>query len=1240
MKACIRLFSILSLLCSFALPGLAQTSFTSLRGTVTDATGAVVPNAEVKLTNKATDVADTRTTDEHGFYQFVQLRPGSYVIATTASGFQQMTKEADLLVNQPATINFSLGVGAATEIVNVSAEAQTLNTTDASLGSAMNNQYIQSVPTEGRNVPDLLSVQPGVLYLGRQVNQDTDSRTGAVAGARSDQGNVVLDGIDNNDQVNGYAFTGVLRSTQDSTQEFRVTTANSNADSGRSSGAQVSMVTKSGTNSLHGSLYEYYRPPMTAANDWFNKQAQIASGEPNVAGKVLRNTFGGSVGGPVLRDKLFYFFNYEGQRTAENKQITRTVPTAAYRAGNISYEAADGSVQTLNSSQLTTLDAACADNGVCPWGPGPNPNVLSYFSQFPVNNGFNAGDGYNTGSYTFSSPAPATLNTSILKLDYNLSDRHRIWVRGNLQKDVTSGEEQFPGQPASYSIRDNTKGLAGGYTWTVTSNLVNDLRYGYVRQGYGNRGIGNGSYVDFRFLSTTTAETRSSIVNVPVHNIVDNLSWTKGNHTVQVGGNWRMITNNRNTDANSFDSVSSNPYWLNASPPSPADNLGLPDVSDGFANSWLTAYANLVGTVPQITRVYNYNVDKGGQSASLLSQGAFISRSFRTNEFEYYLQDSWHVKSNLTITYGLRHTILQTPYEMNGQQVAPTIDTNAWYKQRQAAAQTGAVYEPLLAFSPNGKINNRPAYWPKQKFNIAPRLSIAYAPDDKTSIRVGAGMYFDHYGQGIVNAFDQQGSFGLSTSLTNPAGNYGPESAPRFTGRQNFPDISAGTAPANPATFPYAPAADAFLITWGIDNHLKTPYSEVFDLSVQRQLPAGFTLETAYVGRLGRHLLQQLDLTQPVDYVDPKGGGDYYTAAAQISKLVDQNGGDANASVPTIPYFENVFPELAQNGMSATQFIYTNEWAPNRYTYGATTALADIDYYCIYTNNVCPNGSRFWQPQFSSLYAFTSGGMSYYNAAQIVVRHPMRNGIQFDFNYTFSKSIDMGSDAERSSAESSNMAFSEILNTWHPERNRAVSDFDTRHLISWNWVYQLPFGRGQKILGSSNRLVNALVGGWQMAGLGRWSSALPFSVFEPGWTTDWEFSSYGVRNSKSGAKVHKHFDSNGSPQVFADAKFINDGVKSADGPIRLPYPGEAGDRNVFRGDGFFEIDSSLAKNWKLWRESTLRFAWEGFNISNSVRFDTNPNTSLGSTLTSGNLGVYSAILTRPRVQQFSLRIDF
>ncbi len=1222
--------------CTSTVSAYAQASSTSLRGTVSDSSGAVVPGATILLRNPATGFSAAQTSDSQGRYTFAQLSPGTYTVSVTAQGFAASERKAELLVSQPATIDVALGVVASQENVNVSAETQTLNATDASIGNAMNNQFIQAVPTEGRNVPDLLSVQPGVLYLGRNVNQNTDSRSGAVAGARSDQGNITLDGIDDNDQINGYAFTGVLRSTQDSTEEFRVTTSNSTADQGRSSGAQVSLVTKSGTNNFHGAAYEYYRPPFAAANDWFYKQAELQNGQPNIASKLLRNTFGGSLGGPVLKDRLFFFFNYEGQRTAENLVTTQTVPTASYRAGNLTYADANGGTTTLNPNQLAALDAPCTANGVCPWGPGADPNVLNYFNQYPLNTSFNQGDGFNTGAYTFSSPAPATLNTSILKVDYVLNDRNRFFVRGNLQKDLTAGTEQFPGQPASYTIEDNTKGIAAGYTWAATSSLVNDLRYGYIRQGYSNRGLGNANYVDFRFLTQFNAETRTTIVNVPVHNIVDNLSWSKGSHTVQLGGNWRFVTNNRGTNANSFNAASSNPYWLSDEPDPSTLGGGVPAVSNGFSNSFLIAYANLVGTVPQLTNVYNYTVNNTA-SGSLLGQGAFIGRSFRTNEFEYYLADTWRVTPKLTLTYGIRHTLLQTPYERNGQQVAPTIDTDAWYRGRETAALAGQVYEPLLQFVPNGKANGQPGYWPKQKLNLAPRISVAYAPDTKTTLRAGFGLYFDHYGQGVVNTFDQEGSFGISNSFTNPASNYGNETAPRFTGKSNLPAINSGASPGNPITFPFAPSTAGFLITEGIDNKLKTPYSEVIDASVQRQLPGGLTLETDYIGRLGRHLLQQLDLTQPVDFVDTQGGGDYFSAGAALSRQVDAHGGNPNAQVAAIPYFEHVFSNLVTNGESKTQFIYRNEWSKYRYGSGETTALADLDYYNVY-GQLSPT-PRFFQSQFSSLNALASIGMSYYNAAQVIVRHPSSHGLQYDFNYTFSKSIDFGSDAERSAPLSgATGTFSTIENTWNPSLNRAVSDFDTRHLISWDWVYGLPFGRGLQYGSGINRWEDAALGGWQFAGLGRWSSGLPFSVTEPGYTTDWEFAAFGVRNGN--VPLHKHLDVNGTPQVFADPAAINSGVRSVSGPMRLPYPGEAGDRNVFRGDGFFEVDASLSKSWALYRESRLRASWETFNSTNSVRFDTNPNTSLGTQLTSGALGKYSAVLNRPRVQQFSLRVDF
>jgi len=1210
----------------------------------------LVPGAKVTLTNNATGTTMSAIANSAGTYVFTQIAPAKYTIVVTAGGFGDQTKVAELLVNQPATVDFTLTIQSNTVTVDVSASAQTLNTADASLGNSADNAEIQSLPSETRNVPDLLSLQPGVLYLPPPSNGGGDSRSGSVNGGRSDQGNVTIDGVDDNDQVGGIAFTGVLRQTQDSIEEFRVTTGGSNADEGRSSGAQVSMVTKSGTNQFHGALYEYHRPTFTVANDWFNKQAQFNTKRANIPGKLIRNIFGGDVGGPIFKDKLFFFGNYEGARQAENAQVNQTVPTATYQQGELVYpgDAPDGSVvlQTLSAAQVTQLDAGCqiCNTSAYPFGPGPNPNALAYFNSMPAANGSTLGDSYNTGSYSFSSPHPIRLNTTIARIDFVPSGSHRIFVRGNLQKDITDATEQFPGQGPSIVHEDNSKGFTVGDTWTITPRIVNDVRYGYVRQAFSDRGVGKGDYVSFRFISTATAQTRTTITSVPVNNVVDNLSWSKGNHTFQLGGNWRLVHQNHSTDANSFNGATSNPYWLGGNPPQPSGAPGQYPVDGGFGNSYEIAFANLVGTVPSLTNVYNYKITSAA-GGSLLSDGAFVDRHFKSNEFEWYVQDAWRIQPNLTITFGLRHTILQTPYETSGQEVAPTIDTHSWYLKREAAAQAGQVYEPDLYFAPAGPYYGKPGFWPKSKNNFAPRLAIAYSPDTKTSIRLGAGIYYDHYGEALVNTFDQNGSYGVSTAVTNPAGNYGIEgnakhpASPRFTGRTTLPPINNGTAPQT-TTFPYPAPLGNFAITWGLDSKIKTPYSEAFDLSVQREMPGGFTVEAAYVGRLGKHLLQQLDLAEPVDYVDPSGGGDYYAAGTQLSKLVDAHGGDPTASVPAIKYFEDVFPFMAgvdRPGESATQAIYTNEWAPYRGQYGATTALADIDFYCGYG---CPEGyqSKFWQDQFSSLYALSSIGMSYYNAGQLTLRHPMSHGLQMDFSYTWSNSIDMGSDTERSNEFGTNASntgsFSAILNTWKPYLNRGPSDFDTRHLITADWVYNMPFGRGKAVMGGANRVVDAIAGGWDWSGITRWSSGLPFSFFEPGWTTDWQIESFGVVTGK--VKMRRHFDAHGNPQFFDNPAAINSGIATG-GPVRLPYPGEAGQRNNFRGDGYFNVDSGLSKTWKLGDFGGLKFAWEVYNVTNTVRFDP---ASIGAGLTGGNIGVASTLLTVPRRMQFSLRYDF
>ena len=1224
----------------------AQTATTSLRGVVKDPSGALVPGAKVTLVDKANGKTLSATSNNAGFYAFTQIPPARYTITVSANGFSDQSKTAELLVSQPATVEFTLSVQASSVTVDVSAVAQTLNTTDATLGDSVGNVTIESLPMEGRDPVSLLTLQPGVLYLGNpEENNTSDSRSGSVSGGRSDQGNVTLDGMDDNDQIAGTAFTGVLRATLDSTEEFRVTTSNGTADSGRSSGAQVSIVTKSGTNKFHGALYEYYRPTNTVANQWFNKYTQLSLGEPNVPQKYVMNTFGGSLGGPIKKDKLFFFVNYEGQRRAIDDIVTRTFPTKQFYSGSLGYQDNGGSTHWLDSSQVTAIDQTNDPaNYQYPCDPtigcGPNANVLAYFQPLAAKGYYGtaptAGDGVNNAGYIFASPAPSTLNTSIAKIDYNIGSKQHIFFRGNLQKDTSAGDENAPGQPSAYTHVDNTKGLAFGHTWTPTSNIVNDLRYGFIRQGYSTRGVGSGKgdWVNFRFLSQPASHALSTIVNVPVHNITDNVTWTKGAHTLGFGGNWRGIENNRGTDSNSYSGASTNPYWLAGFPNYPSD------LGDGFSNSYQIAFDTLVGTVPSTTQQYNYSVTSPN-SGTLFADGAFINRHFKANEFEYFLQDAWRITPTLTVTYGVRHSLLQAPYETKGQQIAPTIDTRQWFLKRGAAAAKGQVFEDPLEFMPSGKANHRPGYWAKQKENLAPRLSLVYAPNAKTSIRVGGGMYYDHFGQGIVNSFDQEGSFGLSSSVNSPAGNYSVQNTPRFSGPHVVPPLAGCPNSAATIKYPFTPSTQSgcdFAITWGIDNQLKTPYAYSLDLSLQRELPAGFVVEANYVGRLGRHLLEQLDLAEPVNLNDPKGGGDYFHAGAALSKISDSNGGDPSATVQPIPYFEDVFPQMKgvdYVGESATQAIYSDEWAPYRYDYGETTSLSDIDFYCYYG---CPNGTQFWQSQFSSLYAWSSIGTSSYHAMQLTLRHPSSHGLTTDLNYTFSKSIDMGSGAERSNEFSTDsFGGSAIQNSWNPKLNKGVSDFDTRHLITVDWVYALPVGRGKSVLGGANRIVDALIGDWQFSGLSRWASGLPFSVYEPGWSTNWQQEGFGVVTAP--VKISRHIV-NGVPQVFAgtSASTINNGVTTGT-PIRLPYPGEAGQRNNFRGDGYFDIDSSLAKTWTLHDTVKLKFAGEVYNVGNNIRFDDSP-ANLNGGLTSGTFGAYGGMLTTYRRMQFGLRLDF
>jgi len=1267
----------------------SQTGLTSLRGAVTDSSGAILAGAEVRLEEPTTGFHAIQSTDQSGAYEFPQIPPGKYTITVTKAGFGNQAKSAELLVSQPATINFALSVQTITETIEVSDVAQTLNTTDATIGNAVSNSTIVALPIEGRNVPDLLSLQPGVVYLNSRVtNPDEDSRSGAVNGARSDQGNITLDGVDDNDQRQGYAFTGALRSTLDSVEEFRVSTTNSNADSGRSSGAQVTLVTKSGTNTVHGSLYEYNRSNFGHANNWFNKAAEIAAGLPNKPGQLIRNTFGGTIGGPIKKDKIFFFINYEGQKTQENQQQSLTVPTASFVAGNVSYNCAGSTgcpasgVETLTPAQIASMDPHCTTT--CPWGAGDDPNALATFSAYPGPNS-PGGDGLNTGGFSWSAPDPARLNTYIAKFDYQLNDHQHLFVRGNLQGDRSSSAPEFPGNPPSASVVDTAKGIAIGHTWTISSTLINNFRYGYIRQALNNVGAGNNSFSDFAGLSPLTAENNTTILDVPVHNFIDDFTWVKGKHTLQFGANFRLIHNNTASNNVSFGSASTGAANISQAAIAGTGQsfdpgaFGFPAVSGSFSTSYDNAITSIAGLLSTINVHNNYQVTNS-TTASLLNTGATIPRDFKANEFEWYVQDSWRVKPNLTVTAGLRHTLLQTPYEVHGQQVAPTIDLHQWFVNRAIAAAQGLGNQPEFAFAPSGQSRGGNAYWNMNKLNFAPRFAVAYSPNPKTSIRTGLGIYYDHFGQGIVDGFSQFGSFGLTSTQAAPSNIFTPDDAPRYTGRTIVPALPGG-APQQTVTYPLFPPDDPNTTGFtfnsnGIDGQIKTPYSMGADFSVQRQIDKGWTVEADYVGRFGRHLLQQRDLAAATDLVDPKSRMDYYTAATLISKFALANGEDPSASISPIAYFENLFPTAAAGGFSATQNIYTGGSATNSIGSGFSWANRPgrevgapfrLGLICSSLANggvtpACPTSLGglgtpvpYWDPQFSSLFAWSSLGTSSYNAGQLVLRHPMSHGLQVDFSYTFSKSLDLGSDAERTNSQgttstvtpvgqSVSTVLSYIANPWNPGLNRAPSDFDLRHVITADWVYEVPFGKGKRFAGGSGTWLDATIGDWQLSGLTRWTSGFPFSAIDSrGFTQNFLFESNMVQTGPVSSGV---FMIGGAPYAFPNPSAVVAGVQitpdvpAALTPMRFPYPGEAGSRNNFRGPGYFGIDMGLAKSWKVGERMNLKFAWEVFNMTNSVRFDTNTNTSLDNGSDDGSFGLYRATLTVERVQQFSLRFGF
>jgi len=1332
------LFFIFSISLVFGAMGIsAQMGTTSLHGSVLDKSRGAVGGAKVTLVNPAQGLERDATTPPNGEFEFLALPPGTYVLTVEKDGFNKYEqKDLQLLVNVPNTVNVFLQVGSLSTQVEVSALAETINTTDASLGAAFGENQVKQLPLESRNVPDLLSLQAGVVYTGDRPDINTlhDTRSGSVNGSHSDQSNVTVDGVPVNDK-GSYSFTSVLPVTLDSVQEFRVTTSNYGADEGVSSAAQVALVTKSGTNDYHGSAYEYNRNAAFSANDYFIKAAQLQSNSANKPPQLNRNIFGGSVGGPIKKDRLFLFLNYEGYRDAEAVSAVRTVPTAAMRDGVIQYLCplkSDGTLDTttcpgntvsgltsgssytapagyfaLSPAKIAQIDTLVPGN---PAKPGPNPAVLTYmkntYGPFAVNDQ-TTGDLLNTAGYRFRAPTHTTKNWYIAKLDYNITSdsKHRLSVSGALANENNAGAPFLPGGPPEHDIVNYNKGLIAGYSAVITSALVNNLRYGFIRQSLGNIGDSNKPW---NYLSAfDQGVTYSSSFQRPVHNLTDDLSWIHGRHTLQVGYQLAFLRNPETNSNNSFSSGYANQNWFlnsglsttSASPLNPGNYpTQFPAVDNSFQSNYDTAMTSLLGMITLGNAVYNY----GRDGKPLTPPGAPVSRHFAENSYEMYVQDIWKVTPNFTVTAGLRYSLFSPPWETRGLEVTPTVSLNTWFNERQTGMLQGQPTNLLapISFNWSGPANGKTGYYGWDYHNFGPRLAFAWSPGyssgllgaifggkGKSSIRAGFGIVYDRVGESLVDTFDQNGSFGLASVLGNPSNVEQSTFAARLTDMNVVPPSDYAT-PSNPilepdtgSSFPKTFPAGTGAITWGIDDKLKTPYSYTIDLAVSRELRSGFSLDVAYVGRLSHRLLAQDDLALPLDIYDKKAGIDYFNAEIALAKAfrpllkANQNNATIGFDPSTLPanvqqfWRDQIQPMVNGipyriSGCTGTDnsgnpvVMSTNDPIVFAFDTFCSTHFNDsLGLYKIDYNGMPgfdatqPNGISsqnyyfaggqysYYSSQFSSLYAWRSMAPANYHALQVSLHHRMSYGFQFDLNYTYSKSIDISSNAERAEPGSNASLLepnSNIINAWNPQSQRGVSSYDLTHQFNANWIFELPFGRGRWIAHDSSRLADAFIGGWQLSGLFRLTSGFPISVDNGTSNYPTNFELEGNANQIAPVHTGVYFNT-GRPNIFSNGPAA---ISSFD----YAYAGQAGQRDIIRGDGFFGLDLGLAKRWSMpWSEKqSLQFRWEVFNVPNSVRFDVQAGLLSGALGmgSGGSFGNYGGLLTNPRIMQFALRYEF
>ena len=1231
--------SLLALLLSLvlAMPAFAQTATTtSISGLVTDPQGAIVSGATVTLRDQSTNQERIVKTNDEGKYVFANLVAGVYDLSISAAGFKKASitdLKAD--VTKALTQDVKLEAGGVTEEVTVAAGSEALlQKQDSSLGNTFENKRVALLPNITRDATRLLSLQPGT------------TPTGEITGARADQSTFSLDGIDVSDNVIGQTFRTVIPTPTEAIEEFRVTVANPNATFGRSSGAQAVFVTKRGGNSFHGSAYEYFQNDKLNANSWTNNRL----GLPRA---ILRdNRFGGTVSGPIFKDKTFFFLLYEGRRNAGASTVSRVVPLPSLKQGLLRFRDASGTVQTVNPR---TFD---------PRNLGANPLILSVLALYPDANDFTLGDSLNTAGFTGNLPTSLRGDQGLLRLDHSFSDKWKFDGSFNAfrQLQTTTTQVDIVNRKGTSVSPSRPRSLSVGLTGILSQRMTNEVRFGWVHDQlvFGrispfpqvqnlNIAVDLASTLLDEPIDVDTQRARQQARTINVYQYIDNFTYSKNTHTIQAGFNVRHITSFDFRDDKVIGSITTPVAQLGSATFNQIPSAQRPSfIQAADVSRYNQLYAALLGEVENIT----YLATRNGQLEPNAPGTGLFTRS-KLNAFEVYAADNWRITPSLNISYGLLYSWQVPPTEEQGKQTVvinrdtgELINSRSYLQQKLAASLQGDIFSPVLAYIPINESGLDHPFDTDYK-NFSPRISAAWTPsfeggflkklfgDKKTVLRGGYSLLFDRVNTVQTITIPTLGVGFAQTLQTGTTLN---------GSGQPFRAGVDGTLPVPPPTGAKSPIVPGVggvpneVLSFVDNPFIKVPRNHTVDVTLQRELPGRIILEMGFVGRYGRDLYYSVNLNQvPYLFKDKKSGQTFAQAFDAVATQL--RNGVAVASVTPQPWFENLLVNLAPVSGSRTVALAGRQTA-NIINGNLSNLFPSLNAF---------SGLQFVNPQATELFYRDSIGRSNYNGLTITVRKQFSSGLTFDANYTLSRSLDQLGAVQNSAGL--------LPNSFDLDAEYGPSPFDITHIFNSNFVYELPFGRGQRFASKTHSLVNGFISGWYTAGILRTASGFPLTIVQG--SQVWGGSQLLGNNSgaigiagnadfntsvNAGVKGSGGIGTAGDPanrgsglNIFSNPQAVFNSVR------RVLYSQDTrSGRAALRGLGFWQYDMTIGKTTKITENVRFRFSADFINIFNHVNFN-DPTPSLQGPTTFGVISsqrISDLQNIFPRQIQFGARIEF